>query len=85
MRPGVRRRLLTPGFVFVRISSVSGRVAIFIDGGYLDHVLRDLRLFGKLDYNAFALALKGGGDLLRTYYYHCLPWQSPTPTPDESR
>jgi uncharacterized LabA/DUF88 family protein len=64
---------------------VPERVAIFIDGGYLDHVLRNLGLFGKLDYKSFAEALKGPGDLLRAYYYHCLPWQSPQPTPQESQ
>lgn len=61
------------------------RVAIFIDGGYLDYVLSDLGLFGKVDYKAFADALKGPGDLLRAYYYHCLPWQSPQPTQQESQ
>ncbi|MCZ2110385.1 MAG: NYN domain-containing protein [Dehalococcoidia bacterium] len=60
------------------------RIAIFIDGGYLDYVLKDLGIFGKLDYRAFADALKGHDDLLRAYYYHCLPWQSPHPTPQES-
>ncbi len=64
---------------------MSERVAIFIDGGYLDHVLTDLGIFGKLDYKAFADALKGSGDLLRAYYYHCLPWQSPQPTAQESQ
>ena len=64
---------------------VSERVAVFIDGGYLDHVLRDLGLFGRIDYRAFADALRGNGELLRAYYYHCLPWQSPQPTPEESQ
>jgi uncharacterized LabA/DUF88 family protein len=61
------------------------RVAIFIDGGYLDYVLSDLGLFGQLDYRAFADGLKGPGDLLRAYYYHCLPWQSAQPTAQESQ
>ena len=61
------------------------RVAIFIDGGYLDYVLADLGLFGKVDYRAFTAALTGTGDLLRAYYYHCLPYQSAQPTPTESQ
>jgi len=64
---------------------MSQRLAIFIDGGYLDYVLRDLGLFGKLDYALFADALTGNDDLLRAYYYHCLPYQSAVPTPEESQ
>lgn len=71
------------GFCYTR--RVPERVAIFIDGGYLDYVLNDAGIFGKLDYRLFADALKGSGDLLRAYYYHCLPYQSATPTPEESQ
>jgi len=60
------------------------RVAVFIDGGYLDHILSDLGIFGKLDYRVFVDSLKADGELFRAYYYHCLPYQSPTPTPAES-
>ncbi len=66
------------------LRAVPERVAVFIDGGYLDHVLTDLGLFGHLDYRAFVDALKRDGDLLRAYYYHCLPYQSAHPTPQES-
>ena len=31
-----------------------------------------------------ATALAQPDDLLRTYYYHCLPYQSPTPTQEEA-
>src|SRR5438132_11860700 len=61
-----------------------GRVAIFIDGGYLDYVLRDHGL-PRVDYQKFASLLAGPGEILRTYFYHCLPYQSPTPTPDEAK
>ncbi len=64
---------------------MAGRTAIFIDGGYLDYVLRDMGLFGKLDYAAFIAALTGGSDLLRAYYYHCLPYQTAHPTAEESK
>jgi uncharacterized LabA/DUF88 family protein len=60
------------------------RVGVFIDGAYLDYVLRDLEIFGKLDYRAFADALTVKAELFRAYYYHCLPWQSPQPTREES-
>jgi uncharacterized LabA/DUF88 family protein len=61
-----------------------GRVALFIDGGYLDYVLRDFGL-PKIAFERFAAALTGSDELLRTYYYHCLPYQSPTPTIDEAK
>lgn len=73
------------GFCFNVTISRWQSVAIFIDGGHLDYVLADLGLFGKLDYRVFAESLKGPGDLLRAYYYHCLPWQPPQPTPQESQ
>jgi uncharacterized LabA/DUF88 family protein len=60
-----------------------GRVAIFVDGGYLDYVLRDYG-FPKVDYQKFAKLLAGDAEILRTYFYHCLPYQSPKPTPEEA-
>lgn len=65
------------------------RVAAFIDGGYLDSVLRNE--FGgiKLDYETFVqelvLQIRPDAHILRTYYYDCLPYQSSPPTPDEAR
>ena len=59
------------------------RAAIFIDGGYLDYVCRDLS-FPLIDFSKFANKLAGSDELLRAYYYHCLPYQSPTPTKEEA-
>jgi uncharacterized LabA/DUF88 family protein len=58
------------------------RTAIFIDGAYLGFGLRE---FGepKIDFTKLAHELSPDREVLRTYYYHCLPWQSKTPTPDE--
>jgi uncharacterized LabA/DUF88 family protein len=85
IRPGVGSNPEVGLLFFCYDPEMPERVAIFIDGGYLDHVLGDLSLFGKVDYKAFADALKGNGDLLRAYYYHCLPWQSAVPTVQESQ
>ena len=60
------------------------RVAIFIDGAYLDYVLRDELGGSRIDYAKLASALTGGDNLLRSYYYHCAPYQSNPPTPEES-
>ena len=60
-----------------------GRVAVFIDGGYLDKVLAVEYGMARLDYYDFAQALAGPDELLRTYYYHCPPWQGNPPTQDE--
>lgn len=62
-----------------------GRVAIFIDGGYLDKVLATEYGMARLDYAEFARALAGADDILRTYYYHCPPWQGNPPTPEEQQ
>ena len=60
-----------------------GRVGIFVDGGYLDYVFKDLG-YPRVDYAAFAKLLAGSDEILRTYYYHCLPYQSQNPTQEES-
>ncbi|HEX4132840.1 MAG TPA: NYN domain-containing protein [Pirellulales bacterium] len=59
-----------------------GRIAIFIDGAYLNFLLRD---FGspKIDYSLLVKELVGGRELLRAYYYDCLPYQSSSPTAQE--
>lgn len=66
------------------------RVAIFIDGGYLDVLARD-EFSVWVDYRKFSdqiaavVASKTPEpvDVLRTYYYHCLPYQSNPPSEEE--
>jgi uncharacterized LabA/DUF88 family protein len=68
-----------------------GRLAIFIDGGYIDKVARDEFAvrpdFGKLS-AAVAAEVTARSvepvELLRTLFYHCPPYQSSTPTPEEA-
>ena len=62
---------------------MAGRVAIFIDGAYLDHVLRNEFKDARIDYEALSKELAGDSDVLRTYYYHCPPYQGNPPTQDE--
>lgn len=59
------------------------RAAVFIDGAYLDHLLKDE--FGRppVDFASLVNRLAGTRELLRSYYYDCLPYQSREPTPDE--
>lgn len=68
------------------------RLAIFIDGGYLDALARDyFRVW--VDYQKFvdqitaAVASKTPEpiDRFRTYYDHCLPYQSNPPTNEEAK
>ena len=56
--------------------------AIFVDGGYFDRVSRDCGS-PRIDFGKLATELARPDDLLRTYYYHCLPYMSPVPTPEE--
>ncbi len=59
-----------------------GTVAIFVDGGYLDHVSMDCGS-PRIDFARFSEVLAGSDELLRTYYYHCLPYTSEQPTEEE--
>ena len=60
------------------------RCAIFLDGGYLNTILR--RKGGlKLDFKKLSEKLSGNMDRLRTYYYTSMPFQSSPPTDDEKR
>lgn len=59
------------------------RVAVFIDGGYLDNLL--LYQYGglKIDFSKLSSLLAGAYDHLRTYYYNCLPFAGQNPTPQD--
>jgi len=59
-----------------------GQTAIFVDGGYFDRVSRDCGS-PRIDFGKLATELSRPDDLLRTYYYHCLPYMSPVPTQEE--
>ena len=61
------------------------RVAIFIDGAYLDSVLRDEFGNARVGYQSLSEKLAGDSDILRTYYYHCPAYQSRPPTTEESQ
>ena len=62
---------------------VPNRVAIFIDGSYLNQVLIHEHNRAKIDYSALSTKLAGDSEILRTYYYDCPPYQSRVPTQDE--
>ncbi len=57
--------------------------AVFIDGGYLDKVLEYDHDGARIDYAKLAHAMCEPEELLRAYYYHCLPYRSDPPTPEE--
>lgn len=68
------------------------RLAIFIDGGYLDALARDIfhvRIDNGLLSEQVTRTVAAGTvelvDLLRTYYYDCLPYQSNPGTEEEKR
>ena len=60
------------------------RVAIFIDGAYLDNVLKEEFRGARINYQAMSNSLAGESDILRTYYYHCPVYQGDPPTDEES-
>ena len=59
------------------------RVGIFIDGAYLEHVQRNQFGGARIDFGELSNAIADGADILRTYYYHCLPYQGNPPTTEE--
>ncbi len=69
-----------------------GRLAIFVDGRYIDSVARH-GFEVQLDYGKFSAAIAKVVDdrtvepveLLRTFFYNCLPYQSRKPTADEAQ
>ena len=59
------------------------RIAIFIDGAYLQQVLSDECGGAAIDFGKLAGVIAGEADILRTYYYNCLPYQSNPPSREE--
>ena len=59
-------------------------VGIFIDGEYLRHATASE--FGRVDIDLGKLArvMSGEGEILRTYYYACLPYRSRQPSAEET-
>ena len=60
------------------------RIAIFIDGGYLDKVLQLEFNRARIRYELLSEWMANGIDILRTYYYNCLPYKGNPPTPQQS-
>lgn len=67
------------------------KLAIFIDGGYLTKIARSFGIW--MDFERLSGAIHGRIsenvaeplDLLRTYYYDCLPWRGEDPTAEENQ
>lgn len=50
------------------------RCANFIDGGYLDNAIKESGI-ERVDYSLLSNMMSGEIPLLRSYYYHCLPYR----------
>lgn len=61
------------------------RIAVFIDGGYLDYVKKYEFNGALISYPKLTDWIADGIDVLRTYYYHYLPYQSNPPTEEERK
>lgn len=62
-----------------------GVSAVFIDAGYLDKVMYYNFQNQRIDLEKLAREMVLPDELLRAYYYHCLPYQGNPPTPEERR
>ena len=61
-----------------------GRIANFIDGAYLQYLLKEEFGEPQVDMGKIAHELADNREILRTYFYDCLPYQSAPPTADEA-
>ena len=59
------------------------RIALFIDAGYLEKVLKVDFKGARIDYKELVEEISSGFDLLRTYYYYCMPYMSNPSTEEE--
>ena len=59
---------------------MADRVALFIDGAYLQRVLADEFGRANIDFGRLSEQMAGDAKVLRTYYYNCLPYQSRSPS-----
>lgn len=60
-----------------------GVAAVFLDGGYIEKVLRFDHSQASIDFAKSSQEMAAPDELLRAYYYHCLPYQSNPPTQEE--
>lgn len=64
------------------------KVAVFIDGGYLDRELNNKRHGRSIDYKKLVDDIVAGTpnekEIIRVYYYHCLPYQDNPPTEEQT-
>src|SRR3990172_1906582 len=65
--------------------SLMGRIAIFIDGAYLQYTLRDEFNSARISFEKLVTRMAGGREILRSYYYNCEPYQSNPPTLEEKQ
>lgn len=63
----------------------SNRCAIFIDGAYLEKILKNEFDERRIHFEKFSKNLAGDTQILRTYYYHCMPFQDDPPTPEQRK
>ena len=62
-----------------------GVATVFIDGGYLDKVLYFDHQNQRIRYDKLSEIMAGDNELLRAYYYNCLPYQGNPPTDEERK
>jgi len=58
----------------------SNRCAIFIDGAYVEKILKNEFDEIRIDFEKLSQEMAKGVPVLRTYYYNCMPFQDDPPT-----
>lgn len=62
------------GQVFGREVIMAGVAAVFLDGGHLDKVMHYDFGDQRIDYEKLVQHMAQPAEMLRAYYYHCLPY-----------
>ena len=62
---------------------MADRVALFVDGAYIQRVLVDEFDRTVIDFSKLSAGMAGDAEILRTYYYNSLPYQSRPPSQRE--
>ena len=59
------------------------RSVVFLDGAHIEYLLKEHFNGQRINYEGFVSKIAAGSSVVRTYYYHCPPYQSDQPTEEE--
>lgn len=85
MKKAARRAAYFFANICMRVEASMGVAAIFLDAGYISKVMYHDHANVRLDFGKLSQEMAAPDQLLRAYYYNCLPYQSNPPTEEEKK